>query len=301
MSNQIIMRPVFNRPEMLKLSIEYELQARNYFDIGEDFTTIFIVEYGSPDKVLDLVNDYPYKKMVIKREKRFGLSKNILEGLKTSFLFADDWVIYIEDDILLHKTYFQYLDVILNMPELYNYSVISPYNFDDNGDVNAVRKDRHYAALAPLISKSFYYTYIEPCSNDAFYNNPANFVCKINEAYKKYQHDRTYRYKDSTHHQQAGLINRLADVARIEEDKFIVMPEVNRIQHIGFFGFNRPGGKLKGETFQERYDYLKEIIKDSEKMYEASATKQYNDYKVFSSKLNDWNGTLYLADKHYIS
>jgi hypothetical protein len=31
-------------------------------------------------------------------------------------------------------------------------------------------------------------------------------------------------------------------------------------------------------------------------MYALSATKQYNDYKVFSPKLEEWDGTLYLGD-----
>ena len=31
-------------------------------------------------------------------------------------------------------------------------------------------------------------------------------------------------------------------------------------------------------------------------MYKMSATKQYNDYRVFSDKLKDWNGTMYLEE-----
>ena len=301
MSTQVIMRPVFNRPEMLKLSIDYEIAAREYYSIDCEFLTVFVVEYGATSKVLELVESYPYNKTIVKRKHNFGLSKNILDGFKISFPFADDWLVYLEDDILLHKTYFQYIDVVLNMQELSNYSVISPYNFDDEGSVNKVRKDRHYAALGPLISRYFYYTYLEPCSNESFYNDPVNFVCKLNDLYKEYQHDRTYRYRNAQHFAQAGLCNRLMDVARIEEGKYVVMPEVNRIQHIGIYGYNRPGGKLNGSTFDERLADLKSVIKDPKLMYDRSATKQYNDYKAFSPKLDNWDGTLQLADKHFIS
>lgn len=302
MSNQIIMRPCYNRPEMLKLSIEYEIAAREYFDIGEDLYTIFIVEYGSPEAVLRLIDTYPYPKSVIKRTSKFGLSKNILDGFKTAFPFTDDWLIYIEDDILLHKTYFQYIYTVLLNKELNNFSVISAYNFDDSGDVHKIRKDRHYAALAPLISKEFYYTYVEPCSCEAFYSNPAQYVCRMNDMYLDYQKDRTYRYKDSTHHQQAGLINRLMDVSRVEEGKYVVMPEVNRIQHIGIYGHNRRVGKgLIGNTLEERTEYLRAVIKDSKLMYEMAGSKEYNDYKIFSYKLDHWDGTLTLADKHFTS
>jgi hypothetical protein len=286
---------------MLKLSIDYEIKAREYYDIEYNFTTIFIVEYGATDAVLKLVHNYPFDKQIIERHTRFGLSANILEGLKTAFDLTSEWVLYIEDDILLHETYFKYIDFILNMSELSQWSVISPASFNDKGNVQFVRKDRHYAALAPIIRKYFFELYVRPCATPAYYNNRADFVKILNDSYKEYQKDRMYRFKNIEQNQQAGLINRLCDVARIEEGLYVVMPEVNRIQHIGFFGYNRPGGKLQGETFEERLNYLKEIIKSSEAMYEASATKQYNDYKAFSSKLTQWDGTLQLAKKHFTS
>ena len=38
--------------------------------------------------------------------------------------------------------------------------------------------------------------------------------------------------------------------------------------------------------------YLKKIIKDPNEMYKHTNSKQYNDYKIFSPKLNSWDGTL---------
>ena len=122
MGKQIIMRPCYNRPEMFKLSLEYEIKAREYFDIGEDFYTVFVAEYGSPQSIYDLIKEYPYKHTVIEREQKFGLSANILEGMKFAFKNTDDWVIYIEDDILLHETYFKYIKTVLDMQELNNFS-----------------------------------------------------------------------------------------------------------------------------------------------------------------------------------
>ncbi len=298
---QVILRPVFNRPEMLKLSIDYEIQARASNKLNTDFVTIFILEHGYTDEVEKIVESYPFKHVVIKRPFRYGLSANILEGFKVAFEFAEDWLIYIEDDVLIHKTYFEYVEQVL---EVYRtgWSVISAYNFNDDGAVDQIRKDRHYAALAPVISKHFYMTYIKPCSNKDYYSNPAEFVCKLNNLYKDYQKDRTYRYKDSTHYMQAGLINRLCDVARIEEGLFVVMPFVNRQIHIGFWGHNRVKNKdLQGETFEERLNYLKEVITDPKLMYDMSGSKEYNDYKSFSSKLKKWKGKLVESEKNFIS
>jgi len=302
MSKQIIMRPVYNRPEMLALSFEYEYKAREYFNIGPELHTIFIVEFDSDSKVLELIDNYKYKNTVIKRTSKFGLSANILEGFKVAFDLTDDWLLYIEDDILLHKTYFKYIHALLNKKELFNFSVLSPYSFTDVGSVDVVRMDRHYAALAPVISKNFYETFVYPCSNNYFYSDPATFVLKLNTIYEKYQHDRTYRYKDATHHQQAGLINRLCDVARIESGMHVVMPEISRMQHIGIYGYNRVvGKKLQGSTFEERLQHLKKVILEKDLMYDMAGSKQYNDYKVFSTSLSKWTGNIILADKHFTS
>lgn len=294
MATQVIMRPVYNRPEMLYLSIEAEVIARKYYNFTDNFLTLFIVEEGSPRVIFDLIKMYPFRNYCILRSDKFGLSKNILEGMKESFSLTSDYIIYIEDDVLVHKTYFQYIDTLLNMKGLGKVSVLSAYNFDDVGSINEVRRQNHYAALAPVIMKDFYTKYIKPCSCSNFYNNPARFAIELNEKYKEYWETKRYRYTDSSHHMQAGIINRLTDVAEIEENMWAILPGVNRQQHIGFVGHNRPGGILPGNSFDESLNNLRKIIKDANKMYEHSATKQYNDYRTFSSKLDAWDGTLRL-------
>lgn len=293
---EIILRPVYNRPEMLKLSLDYELAAREYYDFSFDLMTLFIVEYGADPKVIELVEEYPLKKKVIRRDERFGLSKNILEGMKSAFKYADNFIIYIEDDILVHETYFKYMDLLLNMEEIGKFSVLSPYNSNDNGDVHKVYRGHHYAALAPLITKHFYTNYLGHCISPTYYRNGASrnkFVVLLG---KNYNDNELYKYRKAPkeHNEQAGLINRLVDIALIEEDMAVIMPEVNRHQHIGYFGKNRPGGIIPGNTFEERLNNLKIIIRDPNKMYNLSAAKRYNDYKIFSPKLREWDGTLHV-------
>lgn len=286
---QAIMRPVYNRPEMLYLSLEAEIEARNYYNFSDDLVTIFIIEHGANPITVDLVSQYPYRNYCVLRPKKFGLSKNILEGMKDAFSFASDFIIYIEDDILPHKTFFKYLDIILNMPEAENASVVSSFNQNDEGDVHELYKGYHYAALCSTIFKKFYLDYILPSSCDAYYNDTFGYIKKLDETYKG---NKMYKYQRLAHTEQAGRINRACDQSRIHDGGYVIMPKVNRSQHIGYFGKNRPGGTIPGKSFDERLENLKEIIKDANKMYEMSATKQYNDYKVFSSKLEDWTGIL---------
>ena len=296
MGKEVILRPVFNRPEMLYLSIEYEIAAREYYEFSHNLITVFLIEYGSPQKTIDLVENYPFDKKIILRTEKFGLSKNILLGMKEAFELTDNFVIHLEDDVLLHKTYFQYMDLLLNMEDVGKFSVLSPYNHDDNGDVNEVYGGHHYAALAPLISKKFFMGYIIHCITPVYYESYASRDKFVRVLGKKYKDNELYKYKNNpgAHNEQAGLINKLVDVALIEEGMYVVMPRVNRQQHIGYFGKNRPGGILPGKNFEERLENLRRIIKDANKMYELSATKQYNDYAVFSPKLDKWDGTLYV-------
>jgi len=290
----VILRPVFNRPEMLKLSLEYEEAARKESDLADDFLTVFLIEYGSPEETRQLLRDYPYNKLGIERNTKHGLSKNILTGMRVAFEKADDYVIYIEDDILLHRTYFNYMKELLSMFDLNEFSVLSSYNSNDNGNVHEVYRGHHYAALAPLINKYFFKKYIKPCAIPAYFKNKSKFILNMNDKYKMYWGGK-YKYKNAQHNEQAGLLNRLVDIALIEEDMYVVMPRVNRHMHIGFGGKNRKSKPLVGKTFEERLTNLRTIIKNPNSMYDMTLSKEYNDYKIFcEEKLNNWDGSLYV-------
>jgi hypothetical protein len=294
MSKNVIMRVVYNRPEMLKVSIDAELAARSKSkEFIEDYTTLFIVEHGATDKVKELVAEYPLAKEVIFRPQKFGLSKNILEGFKATFSMSEEHVIYIEDDMVPHSTYFEYMAALLNTVSYNEFSVLSAYSLRDGGDANVVRRAHHYAAWAPLISKYFFDNYVEPHANSAFYKNPAQYVALLNEKYKAHWESGIYKYRNTAHHQQAGLINRLVDVALITQGLHVYMPDLMRVQHIGFYGDNRLKVKeIPGSTFDARVMNLKAITSSAEMMYEYTGSKQYKDYNVFSPELDLWDGTI---------
>lgn len=298
MKTQVIMRPVFNRPEMLYLSLEAERIAKEYYKMPEtNFLNVFIVEHGADSKVKDLVERFEGYKQIIYRDQRYGLSKNILEGMKFCFDNTEDYIIYIEDDVLLHKTYFQFMDVLMHS-DIKPYSILSPFNHRDEGEPNQVRAENHYAALAPLINKDFFNKYVRHCANDDFYKQPAQFIKQLGQSYKEYW-GKEYKYKDkTTHHQQAGLINRLIDVARIKEGLQVYMPRLNRQQHIGMYGHNRNKGKeIPGKNFEERVNNLRNIITDVNKMNSFSGDSRYRDYKAFSPKLEKWDGSIVIQSK----
>jgi hypothetical protein len=243
--------------------------------------------------VLEIVEKYPFDKKIIQRKSKFGLTKNILEGMKEAFNMSSDYIIYIEDDVVLHKTYFKYLKGVITNKDVGKFSIISPYNFNDDGDVCAIRRADHYAALAPLISKEFFTKYVLQHAKEGYYKNPSKYIQELNLIYKDYW-DKGYKYRDSTtHNEQAGCIHRIANAVAIKDNIYVIMPRVNRQIHIGFYGKNRRGGIIPGRTFEERLESLREIIKNN-RFFEMAGDKRYNDYKVFSDKLNDWDGNLYI-------
>ena len=296
--NNIILRPVFNRPEMLYLSFEYEMRAREYHSLPGNFITLFLIEAGTPQEVLNVLQKYPYESVYEFRPQRYGLTVNILEGMKRAFSMADDFIVYIEDDVLLHQSYFKFMDILLNKPEIQGkYSILSPFSKVDEGNVSHVVKLHHYAALAPLIPKEFHSKYILPHSVKEYYQNEPSFTNAMDKHYAEH-HGKGYKYSadEHKHWQQAGMINRLVDIASINEDKWVINPRINRQQHIGYVGVNRPGGVIRGNGFEERVASLRETIKTPEALYEATGSKQYNDYTAFRPELKEWDGTLELID-----
>ncbi len=291
MSTNVIMRAAHNRPEMLQVSIEHEIKAREYYMLPGKFITLFVVDFGASEEVFKVIDKYPYEKKVIVRQQRLGLTVNILEGMKEAFNLADDFIVYDEEDICLHESYFKYMDLMLNM-DVGKFSVLSAFNHNDSGDTHAIYKAHHYCAWGSLIPKDFYLTYIYPCSTPGYYANRNGFMLELNKNYQDYVESGKYKYKNATHNEQAGMINRLVDIAMIEEERFVIMPRVNRQQHIGFYGSNR-GGNLNGSTFEQRLEDMRNIMENNT-FFERTGSKCYDDYKTFSPKLDSWDGTLYL-------
>jgi len=291
-NKQIILRPVFDRPEMLKLSFEYEIAARKYYMISDEFTTVFAVEYKSPQKIIDLIEDYPFEKEVIIRTEEFGLSKNILEGMKDSFDIADEYIIYIEDDVLVHKTYFKFIEIFLDLikTKVGKFSYLSG-GFSPGAPLCKVSRCKGYNPLGPLISKKFFVKYVEPCAISTYYERRSQFCIDLSKKYydnKNWRHGVTGKWNA-----QAGLIARLMNIAEIEENMYGFGHTTNRQRHIGFYGANRKG-ELIGKNFEERLERLRNLIMTEKSLCEASKSK-YEDYYIFPERLNRWDGKLILV------
>lgn len=302
MAKNIILRPAYKRPEMFQLSIEYEIEARRAAGVkGEEYLTLFLIEYGAPEKVIEIARSYPYPSLIrlrnrwwrAERKRRYGITRSLLEGMKEGFRIADNHAIVIEDDVLVHKTYFQYIKDVMSLASENEYSAIVASSPTNNGAPDKIVRGRDYSPLAPLISKKFWELYIGKYAKGSYYQNRKKTIIAINKKYEKYGLEKYKLFGTHQFDNHDGLINRLVDVANVEKNMYVVVPEVDRQIHIGFYGTNTPGKDIPGDSYEERLLMLRSIIKDNRlgEYTESSILKFYG----FSESLDQWDGSLFFC------
>jgi len=292
----IIIRPVFNRPEMLYLSLKYEQKAREHFD--DDYYTIFAVDHGTCDKCFDIIKDYKYKHEVVARPTRYKVCANIMEALKQAFRMDVDYAINMEDDLVLHKSYFEFVNKAHNLVKDKKYSVITTWGYKDFGDPTILKQTDFSCGPGTVISKNFFASYMSSFANAGYYNNWLSTINGIN-ALNKDNPNAKYSNKlgnQFTHLDWDGLMNRMVDYASFKNKIHGYSSMCYRLLHVGFYGFNRHGGVFPPElkTFEERVDFLETGIYNPEIL--AKLDGVYKDYSTFDSTLDTWNGTLTIED-----
>jgi len=293
----VILRPVYNRPEMLKLSFDYEFKSRSCVfksdrpRVIDSYITIFVVEFGADPKCIELINEYPYDKIIIQRQYRHKPIANILEGIKTvleDFPIAS-YVINLEDDCLVHETFFEFASKASRLVE---YSVINSWGVQGN-DPYVLNKGSRFAGPGGIINLDFFREFILPYVSNEYYDSPDKTISKINALHKG---NPFYKYKEGMQHTDwDGLIHRLVDVAFIEKGLYSYSSDCYRLLHIGFYGYNRTSGKWPESclTFEDRLNFLRSNIFDPALLESLDGT--YKDYSVFCPEIDLWDGRLFIG------
>ena len=291
-----ILRAVFNRPEMLYLSLESEARARE--EAGNPaYTTLFAVELGASAKCLEIIEKYPYPKEVVMRKTKHHGWGNILEGFKQIFDQEDvEYALNIEDDCLLHPTYFKYMEEAFNLVKNIGFSTISASRRHiENRRPSVLKAQNLFEAPACLMGRYFFNKYVRPYATYDYYRNRQSTIHLVNKRTESFPEA---KYSESKRNAFAhvgwdGLVNRLIDAAFFEEGIKSYSPFCDRQIHIGFYGQNRLGRFPSNEkNFTKRVDLLREITSSAESM--QSYDPVYKDYVHFSSLLDDFSKPLVL-------
>jgi len=292
----VIVRPVFNRPEMLYLALKYEQKAREHFD--DDYYTIFAIDHGTCDKCFDIIKDYKYKHVVVARPTRYKVCANIMEALKQACTMDTEYVINMEDDLVLHKSYFEFVNKAHNLVKDRKYSVITTWGYNNSDNTSTLKCSDYSCGPGTVINKEFFTKHMLQFANAGYYNNWVSTIQRVNSLNKD---NPSAKYSIAlgnqfSHLDWDGLMNRMVDYASFVDGMRGYSSLCYRLLHVGFYGFNRHGGVFPAElkTFEERVDFLETGIYNPDIL--AKLDGVYKDYSVFNSKLDNWDGTLTLED-----
>jgi hypothetical protein len=164
--SDIILRPVYDRAAFLHFSLDSEIRARNMVP-NADLETVFIVDCPDPVKEISImIEKFPFKKRIIKRPTRLGLENNVISGLLQFVPETDVVLFYVEDDVVLHDTYFKFIydhNDIYSNPKT---ALMFPYLGGSGSGVCQCGLDRlsrpTYTAITPVFWKKFFCEHIKP-------------------------------------------------------------------------------------------------------------------------------------------
>lgn len=139
----IITSTHYNRPDCTKMMIDSLLKCRKI----EGYTLLFQVEPGFPE-VLNEIEKYPLKKIVVVNTRLLGCWQNKLAAITTGFEHSG-YVIHIEDDVLLARDALEYFEWAFYQTDLASVTAFSlEERFLNNPIGDRVGITKHYSPIA---------------------------------------------------------------------------------------------------------------------------------------------------------
>lgn len=223
-----ILLPGRNRPEFFYPTMESLVKNPGVNDYG----LLFALENDVDQRYFDIIETFKdgLKMETVKWPERYGLTKGILEGLKLASSKSDEYVILLEDDVVVSRDFLRFLDYCYR--HFYtadgDIATIGTTTNRELGRVDSVYKEQWYLPWGVLIPKHFFNKFLLDHCNEAYYQNSKKYA---NEYYPKESEGREV--------EQAGLVLRIM----IKNDLYQILPEVPRSLEIGVYGKHRRGAK----------------------------------------------------------
>lgn len=247
-----ILLPGRNRPEFFYLTMESLVENPEV----KDHRLLFVLASDVDQNYFDIIQTFVdgLKMEIIKENEKYGLTKGILEGLKIAFSKADEYVIIVEDDIVVSKDFLRFLDYCYRRfyKEDGNIATIGTTTNRAIGKVDHIYKEQWYLPWGVLIPKHFFNTFLLEHCNEEYYQNSKEYA---NKYYRK--------ESEGAEVEQAGLILRIM----LKNNLFQILPEVPRSLEIGFYGKHRHfNSKIIGQhnyarlSLEEKIGYVRGFI-----------------------------------------
>ena len=251
----ILIIPTFRRPEMLFLCLEHVAacaESKDDLDIW-----VCVDEHQGQSANVALVRrvteKFPGLRITIKQRtphKYPGNSYNILTAYKEAFNTTAEYVLLVEDDVLIAPDFFRWHYAVQKQSDWFCSIAVKNLRWKDaptHADPSAYYSTTNdYASLgvcfrrdklAPIVAHA----------NHGYFADMAGYLAKHFPPSKEFT-------------EQDGLIQRvLAQVKGLT-----VFPTVPRAQHVGWYGYHRGTGVRPDGTLEERVRQVRLVLNNPE-------------------------------------
>jgi len=252
--------PCFNRPEFLFLTLENILKAKH----SEEFVYLFAVDWGFDVRILDVINEFPLEKVVIKRKRNAynsgKQSHNLLEAYRESTFLSEQYSILLEDDFFINPDFFEWhLKVMEAEPNAFcsiatmNHNTWHETDDDDAAYYYGTRTD--YQSWGVCWNVEVLKNKILPHANSSYYTDPARYITKI----------LNQEWLSNQFCEQDGLIRR---IRYNNESMPVIFPHKPRAFHAGFYSYHRDSEHLNG-SLKDMVNFVREVTQDKERFLKA--------------------------------
>lgn len=262
----VVIIPCFNRPEFLYITLENVKRASN----SDKFVYLFSLDSGYDPEIENIINEFPYDKIVIKRKKtQYKAGKqsyNLLEAYREAAYLSDEYVILLEDDFFINADFFDWHLAVMN--ENKNaFCSIGTANHNtwhetlDDDSAYYFGTDTDYQSWGVCWRKEVLERLIIPHCKDIYYSNPQSYVKNV------------FKGNWLAHHfcEQDGLIRRIRNE---NKDMEVIFAHKPRAFHAGFYSYHRESYRPSG-TIMDKVEYVLSIINDKDKY--AAACGEFKD------------------------
>jgi hypothetical protein len=263
-----ILRPCWQRPEILKLSLEYQQEAVDL----DKFITVFVVDYPQSDEIMCVIGDYKPPKAIILRKQWYNLTRSILEAYKWIFEdFNADMVVTIEEDAIIAKDFLKLALWFRENPISSEVLTLNSGWLEElavRQDDNKLHKINWHFPVAIGVMRNMFEKYVLPHCHEGYYNNAPSYL---------WEHFPDI-WKRGSNTGQAGLFNRI----RIKNNLQVLCPEVRRAGHIGVYGFFQGGNKFGELSEPAKYEVLKQYACDGKFLRQLAEGQNPDNFVDFN-------------------